>query len=64
MLQEIAVVEVGGWLEVERRITTKFDRTLKNLLEFEAPLIAASQEEKRNLIFWFLKNIQPISVGV
>lgn len=64
MLQEIAVVEIGGWLKVERQITTKFDRTLKTLLEFKASLIAASREEKRNLIFWFLKNIQPISVGV
>lgn len=47
MLQEIAVVEVGGWLEAEGQITTEFDRTLKNLLEFKAPLIAASREEKR-----------------
>ena len=42
MLQEIAVVEVGEWLEVERQITTKFDRTLKTLLEFKASLITAS----------------------
>lgn len=46
MLQEIAAVEVGGWLRVERQITTKFDRTLKNLLEFKASLIAASQRKR------------------
>jgi len=46
-------------------MTFKFDRTLKNLLEFKALLIAAKLERKEEiLIFRFLKNIQPISVGV
>lgn len=48
-----------------RRITFKFDRFLKSLLEFKALLIAAGFERKEViLIFRFLKNIQPISVGV
>ena len=47
--------------------TLKFDRTLKPVLEFKAQLIAAKSGKQRNFggfVILFIKNIQPISVGV
>ena len=45
----------------------KFDRSSKSVLEFKAQLIAAKSGKQRNFggfVIRFIKNIQPISVGV
>ena len=45
----------------------KFDSSLKTVLEFKAQLIAAKSGKQKNFggfVIRFIKNIQPISVGV
>ena len=45
----------------------KFDRSSKSVLEFKAQLIAAKLGKQKNFsgfVIRFIKNIQPISVGV
>ena len=54
--------------ETESAKTLEVDRTLKNLSEYKASLIAAKASRKRKrdaeVDARFVKNIQPISVGV
>jgi hypothetical protein len=50
-----------------KRKDQKFDRSSKSVLEFKASLIAAKLGKQRNFggfVIRFIKNIQPISVGV
>ena len=62
----IAVVVLKKRLQQKEKIK-KFDRSSKSVLEFKAQLIAAKSGKQRNFsgfVIWFIKNIQPISVGV
>ena len=62
----IAVVALKKRLQQKEKIK-KFDRSSKSVLEFKAQLIAAKSGKQRNFggfVILFIKNIQPISVGV
>ena len=62
----IAVVAFKGDCSKKKR-SKKFDRSSKSVLEFKAQLIAAKSGKQRNFggfVIRFIKNIQPISVGV
>ena len=62
----IAVVVLKKRLQQKEKIK-KFDRSSKSVLEFKAQLIAAKSGEQKNFggfVIRFIKNIQPISVGV
>ncbi len=62
----IAVVVLKKRLQQKEKIK-KFDRSSKSVLEFKAQLIAAKSGKQKNFggfVIRFIKNIQPISVGV
>ena len=62
----IAVVVLKKRLQQKEKIK-KFDRSSKSVLEFKAQLIAAKLGKQKNFgsfVIRFIKNIQPISVGV
>ena len=62
----IAVVVLKKQLQQKEKIK-KFDRSSKSVLEFKALLIAAKSGKQKNFggfVIRFIKNIQPISVGV
>jgi hypothetical protein len=43
---------------------SQFDLGLKRVLEYKAQLITAKSLQKVRNLQWFIKNTQPISVGV
>ena len=58
----------SDWWVSRKNSSQKFDGTFKTVLEFKASLIAAKLVEKEDsseaFSARFIKNIQPISVGV